>query len=115
MESKAQMRNSLVFILGFWTLFTPFCFSVKLSPAIFWNNGVVGAAMILSSVLALRKIKPWEEWANIILGAWLAVSPWMLGCNHVTDLTGNNIIVGLAVVILSAFALPVALTGGRKV
>jgi hypothetical protein len=52
-----------------------------------------GAAIAVLSIAAIVAFSDWEEWANLLLGLWLIVSPWALGfahtrAAHVTILTG---------------------------
>ncbi len=45
----------------------------------------------------------WEEWISVILGAWLVVSPWVLGVAVVP--TVNFVIVGLLVLALALYEI----------
>lgn len=47
----------------------------------------------------------WQDWANMALGALLAVSPWLLGYTGLEGATINALIIGLLVFALSALAL----------
>lgn len=47
----------------------------------------------------------WQDWANMALGALLAVSPWLFGYTGLEAATINAIIIGLLVFALSALAL----------
>jgi len=44
-----------------------------------WAGGVVIAAISLAAIAAYAN---WEEWANVAVGLWLALSPWSLGFAH---------------------------------
>jgi len=44
----------------------------------------------------------WPDWLNLILGAWLFISPWVLGL--VSPVSGNNWIVGVVIAILALWA-----------
>jgi hypothetical protein len=41
-----------------------------------------GVAIAILSMVALVAFANWEEWANLLLGVWLIVSPWVLGFTH---------------------------------
>lgn len=109
---KVQFENWLSLLLGVWFFMTPWLVTHNLSEAqtslINWNAWLVGAAVIISASLALQSLKPWEEWANLILGVWLILSPWILGYAAEKGLLWNSIIVGLAITVLSGLALPEA-------
>ncbi len=44
-----------------------------------WASGAAIAAISLAALVVFAK---WEEWANLLLGLWLVVSPWVLGFAH---------------------------------
>lgn len=51
------------------------------------------------------KTKRWQDWINLLLGAWVAISPWMLGFTSNSDVMTNSVIVGCAVVLLAIWAM----------
>lgn len=53
----------------------------------------------------MKHVKHWQDPVNALLGAWLVVSPWVLGFQDSTMAMANMIIVGLA---LGAAALGAA-------
>jgi hypothetical protein len=72
------------------------------------NFCAVGLIVFVSAAMALNRIKPWEEWTNLIAGLWLFFSPWMFGYANQSGLVWNSVIVGLSISIFSGLALPVA-------
>ncbi len=42
----------------------------------FWASSVAVVAISLAAIFAYAN---WEEWANLLFGLWLIVSPWVLG------------------------------------
>lgn len=44
----------------------------------------------------------WQDWANLVLGAWLFVSPWVLGYDGIA--AGNAHAVGVGVVVFALIA-----------
>jgi hypothetical protein len=63
-----------------------------------------GAVIALISLAAIIAYKDWEEWANMLLGLWLIVSPWLLGFAH-TRAMHFSIGVGVVVAFLAALDL----------
>lgn len=63
-----------------------------------------GAAIAVLSLAAMAAFASWEEWANLLLGIWLIVSPWLLGFAH-TSAMHYSISVGAAVAFLAALEL----------
>lgn len=62
------------------------------------------AAIAILSLAAMVAFSNWEEWANLLLGVWLIVSPWLLGFPH-TRAMHFSIVVGAAVAFLAALEL----------
>jgi hypothetical protein len=51
-------------------------------------------------------IKRWQDWGNLLLGAWLFVSPWALGyANELSGAAWNAYILGAAIVLFAAVAV----------
>jgi SPW repeat len=63
---------------------------------------VLVAAVALA---ALVRVMAWEEWANLVLGVWLVISPWMLGFSGLVAAMWNAVIVGAVVAVLALWAL----------
>lgn len=90
--------------------FIPYLFSVSTAEgAVAWSHHGVGAAITVIGIAALSRNRLWEEWVEIVLGAWLIVSPWLLGFTDMTELAWSSVIAGTAVVVLSTSVL----SGGR--
>lgn len=45
----------------------------------------------------------WQDWASFALGAWLSVSPWLLGFSTHDAATANTAVLGLLLMGLSLF------------
>jgi hypothetical protein len=63
-----------------------------------------GAAIAMISAAAIVAFADWEEWLNLLLGAWLIVSPWALGFTH-TRAMHVSIAVGALVAFVAALEL----------
>ena len=46
-------------------------------------------------------MRKWQDWANLVLGLWLVLSPWILGFSGTSSATWNGVIVGLLVGLLA--------------
>ncbi len=47
----------------------------------------------------------WQDWAELILGIWLFISPWLLNYSNVSAAATNAYVLGIAIVILSLIEL----------
>lgn len=91
----------------------PYVFPASIAAGLTgWSHYIAGAAIVVVGVAALADYKLWEEWVDLALGAWLIISPWVIGFSGMTALAWNAVIAGAIVVILSAWAL---LTSGSTI
>jgi hypothetical protein len=99
-ESTIDLYN-LAF--GIFLFGSPWLFAYVGKEARF-DIWISGAAVTLVSIAALVAFSDWEEWFNLALGAWLMVSPWVLGFTH-TRAMHVCIAVGAMVAFVAALEL----------
>lgn len=46
----------------------------------------------------MRNMKHWQDPLNALLGAWMALSPWVMGFQHQMAPTASSMVVGLALI-----------------
>lgn len=86
------------FVLSVWLFVSPWVVHYRETTAA-QNAFLVGFLLFVTEVIALSAFLVWEEWFSVILGAWLVISPWVLGAAFVP--TVNFVIVGLLVLALA--------------
>lgn len=92
-------------ILGAWLFIAPFAVS-GYTPNDTAAAYVVGALIVMASLAALNHPKSQvAEWANLILGGWTFLAPWLLGFSTSTAHAWNAWTVGAFVAILSLWVL----------
>ena len=84
--------------LGLWLMFAPSILS--LSGAAAHSDHLVGALILTVAVIALAEVGRAARFINLLLGAWVIGSPWLLR-GTTTAATWNDIIVGILVILLS--------------
>jgi hypothetical protein len=99
-----QWEDWANWLLGFWLLLSPWILHFADNNAAMQNAVVVGFALILAEVVTLSAFQVWEEWVNVVLGAWLVVSPWVLREVGVAA-SANFFVVGLLVIALAAYEI----------
>jgi general stress protein CsbA len=45
------------------------------------------------------------DWIEMVIGAWMIVSPWLLGFADITFAKWSSVLLGLVLVIISLFKL----------
>jgi len=79
------------------------------------NLWVVGLAVILLTTLAINGIvsRSWAEPAVLALGAWLLLSPWIIGFTATTPLMWNSVICSALLLVFAGWSLAVRLRRRR--
>lgn len=90
--------------LGIWLVLSPWILFFDLETRALENAVAVGALILLAEVVELSIFRDWEEWINVAAGAWLVVSPWVLGIASVAA-QWNFVAVGVIVVALALYEL----------
>lgn len=102
---KGEWQNWINLILGAGLFIMPWSLDHKLlvtnAKLINYNFWATGLILFFSASLAIKDLKLWEEWVNIILGIWIMLSPWVLGYVTESGLMLNSIILGLAISVLA--------------
>jgi hypothetical protein len=86
-------------------LLSPWVIGNGVSGAVRSTYCIVGIAVAIFAIVALVAFRPWEEWVNLVLGAWLLVSPWLVGFSAVTALMWNAVLIGSLIVVCAGWAL----------
>ena len=69
------------------------------------QNAVISGIVIAAiSIAALAAFTVWEEWLNLIVGAWVLVSPWVLGLAGTTAMR-VHFVIGVIVAVLAALEI----------
>ena len=93
-------------VLGIWFFVSPWVFGAAGDPNA-WNAWIVGALIALIGVA--RTTNPATlrlfAWANVVLGAWVFFSPWILGYGGNTGWYANSLCVGALIFLLSIWTL----------
>ena len=92
-------------VLGACLAFAPWALGFTGQTAAAWNAWVAGAAIAFVAVDALANLTEWEEWANMALGIWAILAPWVLGFAEAAQAMYAHLLIGLCVAVLAAVNL----------
>lgn len=70
-----------------------------------WNASLAGALIGILAAFDLVKTYVWAVLFNIIVGAWVTVSPWMVGTLDDLAMTWSLVIAGIATIVLGLWEL----------
>ncbi|HJV80044.1 SPW repeat protein [Noviherbaspirillum sp.] len=105
MKTK-RWQDWINLLLGAWLFASPWALKYASTlPKAAWNAYILGAAIVIFAAVAVSVPKAWEEAINIILGAWVAISPWVLRFAAEKNVAMNAALVGCAVLLLAIWAM----------
>lgn len=93
-----NLALAVVLVISPWVLAFP-------AGAATYNAVIAGLVIGLVAIGALVAFNQWEEWANLVLGVWVFIAPFVLGFAAATTAMWTHVIIGLAVAILAAVEL----------
>jgi hypothetical protein len=91
--------------LGVWLCASPWVLEFADDMLATQNSFLVGFLLIVTETVVIAAFRPWEEWINVVLGAWLVISPWILNTSPTGTVTTNFVIVGLLVLGLALYEI----------
>ena len=103
--SSRRWQDQLILVLGVWLLFSPFVLGYPAESAQAINAYLAGAVIALLAAFDLYETYVWAVLVNMLLGVWVAVSPWVPLTMDRAYLMTNNVIVGIAVLVLALWEL----------
>ena len=92
-------------IVGICLMLSPWVLGYAGLASAAWCAWLTGGAMTLVSLGALVTLAEWEEWVNMLLGAWAVVAPWILGFSATATSVYTHVVAGLIIVSLAAIEL----------
>lgn len=104
-SSSNRWQDWVNLIIAAWLFISPWALQVSPEAAMAWNAWAFAVVVGVFSIVALVRAQPWEEWINLIVGAWLFISPWALGFLMMTNVTANFMIVGALIFLLAVWDL----------
>ncbi len=73
-----------------------------------WDAWVLGVIVFLIALSAIGRMEAWQEYINMVLGAWIFVAPWALGFTPLGRASWNHWIVGALIFLISLWSLSMA-------
>lgn len=90
-------RDVVALLLGIWLIVSPWALGYLADTTAAWNAYAVGIVVVVAAAATLVAFHRWEEWINVVLGAWLIVSPFVLGQTGQTTVMWNQIVTGILI------------------
>lgn len=77
---QLTLANALRLLAGLWVMDAPFLYApLDTSAATVWNDLIVGGCVVILATMRLVFIREARAFriAHLLLGAWIAASPWI--------------------------------------
>jgi hypothetical protein len=104
MERK-QWQYGMNIYSGLMLFFLPWLLKFQDAlPLHGWGFFLIGAAVVGFGALALHRPSKRAEWANLLLGAWMFISPWVLGFADNSAARNGAMVIGALVFLVSLWA-----------
>jgi hypothetical protein len=97
--------NGLNAVLGVFLFISPWLIGFQELRYASWNAWIGGFVIAILALAAIAALQEWEEWVNLLAGAWIAISPWILGFTGLKNVLWTHLAVGLIVAALAALEL----------
>lgn len=105
---QLTLANALRLLLGLWVIDAPFLYSpLGISAATVWNALIVGGCVVMMATMRLVFVREARAFriAHVMLGVWLAASPWIFGYTDDPLLFWNSVVCGLSIAALAVWSL----------
>ncbi|MBB5370414.1 MULTISPECIES: SPW repeat protein [unclassified Janthinobacterium] len=100
-----RWQDQVILLLGLWLIVSPWAFSYPDGSAQMLNAIISGLVIAVLAAFDLYKTYFWAVVVNLLVGVWVAVSPWILQLANQRVMMWNELIVGIAVAILALWEL----------
>lgn len=103
-----SMTAVLELIISLWFFISPWVYGAY-HMANAWNSWIVGAVMAIIAAVSLSSPRISSlNWVNVVLAAWVFISPWVYGYTANTGRFVNSLCVGVVLFVLSIMATSMA-------
>jgi hypothetical protein len=104
-RTTAESVNVIAVLAGLGLGLSPWYLGYAEAGAAAWNAWIVGAGIVVFAALTLFAFHQAEDWANLALGIWAAIAPWVLGFTTMSDATAAHVVAGVVAAIIAATSL----------
>ena len=103
--STKRWQDQVILLLGVWLFIAPWALNIPSSAPLGMNAHIAGVVMAALAAFDLYKTYLWAVVVNLLIGAWVAVSPWVLGAADERRMLNNMVVIGVATVVLGLWEL----------
>lgn len=103
--ASKRWQDQLMVLIGVWLFVSPWVlgYPPDSTPAV--NAYVAGAIIAVLAAFDLLKTYVWAVLLNIVVGVWVAVSPWLVDTVRDPGMTWSLVLAGIATIVLGVWEL----------
>jgi hypothetical protein len=105
---QLTLANALRLLTGLWVMEAPFVYApLDTNAAPIWNNLIVGGCVVMLATMRLIFVREARAFriAHIVLGVWIALSPWIFEYTEDRMYFWNSIGCGVLIAALAIWSL----------
>lgn len=106
-QTYLRTTGSLDILVGIWLVISPFLLGYSANSSALWNDIIAGVAVIIFAATQTARSTSrisWPSWVNLLIGIWLVLSPFALNNSASATIMWNEIITGIIIIALAAWA-----------
>jgi hypothetical protein len=105
---QLTLANALRLLIGLWVMDAPFLYApLDTSAATVWNDLIVGGCVVMLATMRLVFVREARAFriAHLLLGAWIAASPWIFDYTEDRLYFWNSVGCGVLIAALALWSL----------
>ncbi|MFC5458645.1 SPW repeat protein [Massilia niabensis] len=103
--SAKRWQDGVILLLGVWLFVSPWVFGYPSDSPPAVNAFIAGAIIAALAAFDLYKTYVWAVLVNIIVGAWVAASPWVVDVVADGRMSMSMLVVGIATIVLGLWEM----------
>lgn len=100
-----RWQDGVILLLGAWLFVSPWLMGYPSGTPAAVNAFIAGAIIAALAAFDLYKTYVWAVLANILVGAWVAASPWVVDVVADGPMSMSMLIVGIATIVLGRWEM----------
>jgi len=104
-RSVKRWQDQLILLLGLWLIVAPWALAYPSGSPQMNNSVASGLIIAVLAAFELYKTYYWAVVVNLLVGIWVAISPWVLRVADQRVVMWNELLVGIAVVVLALWEM----------
>lgn len=103
--TSKRWQDQAILLLGIWLFVSPWVLGYAADSPQSINAYIAGAVIAVLAAFDLYKTYAWAVMLNLLVGLWVAVSPWVPAVADQGSMMSSSILSGIAVIVLALWEL----------